>query len=225
LLPPPTQKIDGWEVCYHYEPAGAVSGDYCDLIRGEDQSLHFVLGDVSGKGVAASMLMAHLHAMFRTLSSINLPLEQMVERASRVFCESTLPTQYATLVCGRANTSGEVELCNAGHVPPLLVQEGKVTSIAATGLPVGVFCSESFSVNRVLMNKGDTLFLYTDGFSESLDGAGNEYGADRLTRLLNDNHNLSPDSIVSLCRKELHTFAEGRLPGDDLTLMAIRRTK
>ncbi|HEY3038787.1 MAG TPA: SpoIIE family protein phosphatase [Pyrinomonadaceae bacterium] len=225
LLPSPTQKIDGWEVCYHYEPAGAVSGDYCDLIKGEDQSLHFVLGDVSGKGVAASMLMAHLHAMFRTLSSINLPLEQMVERASRVFCESTLPTQYATLVCGRANTSGEVELCNAGHVPPLLVQEGKVTSIAATGLPVGVFCSESFSVNRVLMNKGDTLFLYTDGLSESLDGAGNEYGADRLRQLLNDNHNLSPDSIVSLCRKELHTFAEGRLPGDDLTLMAIRRTK
>jgi len=225
LLPLPTQKIDGWDVSYHYEPAGAVSGDYCDLIKGEDQSLHFVLGDVSGKGVAASMLMAHLHAMFRTLTSINLPLEQMVERASRVFCESTLPTQYATLVCGRASTSGEVELCNAGHLPPLLIQEGKVTSISATGLPLGVFCSESFSVNRVQMSKDDTLFLYTDGLSESLDGAGNEYGADRLSRVLNDNHNLSPESIISLCRQELHTFAEGRLPGDDLTLMAIRRTK
>jgi len=225
LLPPPTQKIDGWDVCYHYEPAGAVSGDYCDLIKGEDQSLHFVLGDVSGKGVAASMLMAHLHAMFRTLTSINLPLEQMVARASRVFCESTLPTQYATLVCGRASTSGEVELCNAGHLPPLLIQEGKVTSIAATGLPVGVFSSETFTVSRVQMHAGDTLFLYTDGLSESLDGLGNEYGADRLSQLLNDNHGLSPQSIVSLCRQELHTFAEGRLPGDDLTLMAITRTK
>jgi sigma-B regulation protein RsbU (phosphoserine phosphatase) len=225
LLPPPTQKIDGWEVCYHYQPAGAVSGDYCDLIKGADESLHFVLGDVSGKGVAASMLMAHLNAMFRTLISIDLPLEQIVERASRVFCESTLPTQYATLVCGRANTSGEVEVCNAGHLPPLLIQENGVTSIAATGLPVGVFCSESFSVNRVQMSKGDTLFLYTDGFSESLDGSGNEYGAERLSRLLNDNHSLSPDSIVSLCRNELHSFAEGRVPRDDLTLMAITRTK
>lgn len=224
LLPPPTQKIDGWEVCYHYEPAGTVSGDYCDLIKGEDQSLHFALGDVSGKGVAASMLMAHLNAMFRTLISINLPLEQMVERVSRVFCESTLPTQYATLVCGRANTSGEVEICNAGHLPPLLVQEGKVTNIAATGLPIGVFCSESFSVNRVQMNKGDTLFLYTDGFSESLDGRGNEYGPQRLSQLLNDNRSLSPDSLISLCRRELHTFAEGRVPKDDLTLMAISRT-
>jgi sigma-B regulation protein RsbU (phosphoserine phosphatase) len=225
LLPPPTQQIDGWEVSYHYQPAGAVSGDYCDLIQGEDHSLHFVLGDVSGKGVAASMLMAHLNAMFRTLISINLPLEQMVERASRVFCESTLPTQYATLVCGRANTNGEVELCNAGHLPPLLIQDGQVTSIAATGLPVGVFCSESFSVSRVQMSKGDSLFLYTDGLSESLDGAGNEYGVERLSRLLNDNHNLSPKAIITLCRQELHTFAEGRAPGDDLTFMAITRTK
>ncbi|HEV7797055.1 MAG TPA: SpoIIE family protein phosphatase [Pyrinomonadaceae bacterium] len=224
LLPPPTQKIDGWEVSYHYQPAGAVSGDYCDLIRGDDQSLHFVLGDVSGKGVAASMLMAHLNAMFRTLISINLPLEQMMERASRVFCESTLPTQYATLVCGRATTDGDVEICNAGHLPPLLIQQGQITRIAATGLPVGVFCSESFSVNRVHMSKGDTLFLYTDGLSESLDGSGNEYGADRLSQLLYDNPALSTDSMISLCRRELRTFAEGRSPRDDLTLMAIRRT-
>src|ERR1051325_6825591 len=225
LLPPPSQKVDGWEVCYHYQPAGAVSGDYCDLIKGEDQSLHFVLGDVSGKGVAASMLMAHLNAMFRTLISINLPLEQIVDRASRVFCESTLPTQYATLVCGRANTNGAVEICNAGHLPPLLVQKDSVTSIDATGLPVGVFCSESFTVSRVQMSKGDTLFLYTDGFSESLDGAGNEYGAERLSQLLRDNHSLSPDSMLSLCRRDLYNFSEGRVPRDDLTLMAITRTE
>ena len=225
LLPPRTQQIDGWEVSYHYQAAGAVSGDYCDVIKGEDNSLHFILGDVSGKGVAASMLMAHLNAMFRTLISINLPLEQMMERASRVFCESTLPTQYATLVCGRATSSGEVEICNAGHLPPFLVQQGNVTSIAATGLPVGVFCSESFSVSRVQMNQGDTLFLYTDGLSESRDGDGREYGADRLSKLLSDNPAVSSDAMISLCRQQLHTFAEGRFPKDDLTLMAIRRAK
>ena len=223
LLPARTQHIDGWEVSYHYQPAGAVSGDYCDVINGDEQSLHFILGDVSGKGVAASMLMAHLNAMFRTLISINLPLEQMMERASRVFCESTLPTQYATLVCGRATTTGAVEICNAGHLPPFLVQEGRVTSIAATGLPVGVFCSESFSVSRIQMNKGDTLFLYTDGLSESRDSDGREYGADRLSQLLSDNPALSTDSMISLCRQHLHRFAEGRFPQDDLTMMAIRR--
>src|SRR6185369_6215688 len=225
LLPAPDKSIDGWEVAYHYQPAGAVSGDYCDLINGNDNSWMFVIGDVSGKGVAASMLMAHLQAMFRTLNSINLPLEQMVERASRVFCESTLPTQYATLVCGRVGTDGAVEVCNAGHLPPLLVQNGSVRALAATGLPVGVFCSESFSCSKFQMNAGDSLFLYTDGLSESLDGGGNEYGAERLSQLLNDNCTLSPDSLISLCRHELHTFAEGRAPRDDLTLMAISRTK
>jgi sigma-B regulation protein RsbU (phosphoserine phosphatase) len=225
LLPARTQQIDGWEVAYHYQPAGPVSGDYCDYNSGQDQALNFVLGDVSGKGVAASMLMAHLHAMFRTLSSINLPLDQMVERASRVFCESTLPMQYATLVCGRGNTKGEVELCNAGHLPPLLVQQGKVTSIYATGLPVGVFCSESFSVSRIQMSKGDTLFLYTDGLSESLDGAGTEYGVERISSFLIENNGASSESLISSCKHELHTFAGGQPLGDDLTLMAIRRTK
>jgi sigma-B regulation protein RsbU (phosphoserine phosphatase) len=75
------------------------------------------------------------------------------------------------------------------------------------------------------MNKGNTLFLYTDGLSESLDGDGNEYGPDRLSQLLNDNHHLSPESIVSLCRQELRNFSNGSAPRDDLTLMAITRTK
>ena len=224
LLPPPTRTIDGWEVAYHYQPAGAVSGDYCDLINAEDKSLYFVLGDVSGKGVAASMLMAHLHAMFRTLASINLPLEQMVERASRVFCESTLPTQYATLVCGKANSDGGVEICNAGHLPPLLVQQGNVTSIAATGLPVGMFSSESFSVSKFQMQKGDSIFLYTDGCSERSDGSGQEYGIDRLCDMLREEPDISPRPLLERGIRKLEAFANGHAAIDDVTLMAIQRT-
>ncbi len=225
LLPKTDQKVDGWEVSYHYQAAGPVSGDYCDLITGDNKTMHFVLGDVSGKGVAASMLMAHLQAMFRTLVSINLPLDQMVERASRVFCESTLPTQFATLVCGRANGTGDIELCNAGHLPPLLLQGDKVTSIEATGLPMGVFCSETFSVNRVHLDEGDTLFLYTDGLSECVDDADNEYGAERLSKLLGDNCKLSPSSLIALCREELQSFSASDSLRDDLTIMAIRRAQ
>ncbi len=223
LLPTPDKQISGWEVAYHYQPAGMVSGDYCDLIDGDNEAIHFVLGDVSGKGVAASMLMAHLHAMFRTLISIRLPLGQMLEQASRVFCESTLPTQYATLVCGHADSKGNVEICNAGHPPPLLVQNGVVRRLEATGLPVGIFCSESFQVTRLEMQKGDLLFLYTDGLSETTDNGGNEFGLDRLSRVIDKNRELSASDLVSLCRHELDAFARKR-PSDDLTLMAIRRT-
>lgn len=224
LLPPPTRSVDGWEVAYHYQPLGPVSGDYCDLINGDNKSLYFVLGDVSGKGVAASMLMAHLHAMFRTLTSINLPLEQIVERASRVFCESTLPTQYATLVLGKASPDGAVEICNAGHLPPMLIQQDGVTSIAATGLPVGVFCSESFTVTKFQMSKGDALFLYTDGFSERPNAVGNEFGIDRLSGLLKAEVNRSPLNLIECGIRELETYADGGSPFDDLTLMAIQRT-
>jgi sigma-B regulation protein RsbU (phosphoserine phosphatase) len=223
LLPDATRKIDGWEVSFHYRPASLVSGDYCDLIPGDDGRLHFALGDVSGKGVAASMLMAHLHAMFRTLISINLPLEQMLERASRVFCESTLPTHYATLACGRATPDGVVEICNAGHPPPLLIDREGARKIEATGLPLGIFSSEHFSVNKVQMEKGDTLFLYTDGLSESLNGAGSEYGVERLSNLLLQNRQLTPRSLVDTCVNELNLFRMGQIPGDDLTLMAIQR--
>jgi phosphoserine phosphatase RsbU/P len=102
LLPSQSLETPDWHLCYRYEPAGLVSGDYCDVIEAGDGSVYFMVGDVSGKGVAASLLMAHLHAMFRTLISFGLSLPCMLEHASRVFSESTLPSQYATLVCGRA---------------------------------------------------------------------------------------------------------------------------
>ena len=223
LLPQQGKTMSGWEVAYHYQPAGMVSGDYCDVINGDNQSLHFVLGDVSGKGVAASMLMGHLHAMFRTLVSVKLPLGKMIEQASRVFCESTLPTQYATLVCGRADSDGGVEICNAGHLPPLLLQNGELRRLEATGLPLGIFCTESFKVTKVQMKKGDTLLLYTDGFSETNGSDGSEFGIDRLALLMSQNRDVHPNVLISRCREQLDAFAATRST-DDLTLMAIQRT-
>jgi sigma-B regulation protein RsbU (phosphoserine phosphatase) len=87
LLPERNLSAGCWETSYHYAPIGPVSGDYCDLIPGDGQ-MFFALGDVSGKGVAASMLMTQLHALFRSLTSMGLPLGQIVTHANRVFCES-----------------------------------------------------------------------------------------------------------------------------------------
>jgi len=222
LLPQPHMHADGWEACFHYEAAGPVSGDYCDLIKAEDGSLYFIFGDVSGKGIAASLLMAHLHAMFRTLVSVGLPLGKMMERASRVFCESTLPTQFATLVCGRADGNGEVEICNAGHLPPLVVRRGEVTQIDSNGLPIGVFCDEKFTANSLTLDRGDTLFLYTDGLSETLDTAGIEYGPERLVRLISAAHGEQPQAMVDACVADLSSYRGGTPRLDDVTMMAIR---
>ena len=222
LLPAPNVSVDGWEACFHYEAAGPVSGDYCDLIKAEDGSLYFIFGDVSGKGIAASLLMAHLHAMFRTLVSVGLPLKNMMERASRVFCESTLPTQFATLVCGRADGNGEVEICNAGHLPPIVVRRGEVTHIESTGLPIGVFCDEKFAANNLKLDAGDTLFLFTDGLSETLDTAGIEYGRERLARLISQVHAEQPRAMVDACVDDLSKYRGGTPRLDDVTMMAVR---
>ena len=224
LLPCREFRHDGWQVSYHYEAATVVSGDYCDFVTAEDGSLYFMLGDVAGKGVAASLLMSQLHAMFRVLVPLGLPLNQLVERASRIFCESTLPTHYATLVCGRADISGEVEVCNAGHLPPLLLRGGGATLIEATGLPLGIFCSEQFTSEKFRTEPGDTLFLFTDGLSESRDLGGCEYGTSRLQSLLCRNNSLPPAELIGACLSDLRTFCAGAPKHDDLTVMALRRT-
>ena len=223
LLPEPGIRAAGWETDYRYEPAGPVSGDYCDLIPDGQGNLFFLLGDVSGKGVAASMLMSQLHAMFRTLTSVGLPLGEMVERASRVFCESSLPSHYATLVCGRAGTGGEVEICNAGHLPPLVLRNGSLARFEATGLPLGIFCDESFSVETARLAPGDAILLYSDGFTEAQDASGTEYGCERLEASIRRRAGLAPRALIAACLEDLQAFAEGTPRSDDRTIMALRR--
>jgi len=226
LLPQEDLAFDGWQVAYHYRTLGPVSGDYCDVIKSPEggKDWFFILGDASGKGVAASMLMAHLHAIFRALVATGLPMRQLVERASRVFCESTVSPYFATLVCGRARTSGEIELCNAGHCRPLVIQEGQVTRLEATGLPLGLFCEGQYSVEALRLRPGDTLLLYTDGLTEARNPADEEYGEERLSNLAGDRHVPRPRALVDACLDDLTTFLSGTPLKDDLTLMAICRT-
>ena len=221
LLPRPKLKAGCWDTCYHYAPVGAVSGDYCDLIPGDGQ-LFFALGDVSGKGVAASMLMTQLHAMFRSLTGMALPLSQIVTHANRVFCESALAGQYATLVCGLAKLDGEVEIHNAGHLPAIVVGQGGVIRIESTALPLGMFSEAEFLTTRLKMDRGDTLFLYTDGLSEASNAHG-EYGVDRVAQLARQKAGCKPDSLVEACVADVTAFADPTTLADDLTMLAIQR--
>jgi phosphoserine phosphatase RsbU/P len=220
LLPQKNLRTGAWDTSYHYAPVGPVSGDYCDLIPSDGQ-LFFVLGDVSGKGVAASMLMTQLHALFRSLSGMGLPLGQIVTQANRVFCESALAGQYATLVCGQAKSTGEVEIHNAGHWPAIVVGKGGVLRIESTGLPLGMFHDSEFSATRVHLEPGDTLFLYTDGLLETRRGD-DEYGVDRVMHLVRQQAARRPGEVISACLDDLRGFADGP-PLDDLSLLAIQR--
>jgi sigma-B regulation protein RsbU (phosphoserine phosphatase) len=224
LLPPHNFRGDGWQIHYCYEPAGVVSGDYCDVIPGENQGdVFFSLGDVSGKGVAASLLMTQLHAMFRSLASSSLPLDQLVARVNHLFCESTTAGQYATLVCGRASASGAVEICSAGHLPVFLLRNGEVRSLGARGLPLGMFRAGNYPAEKMSLDTGDSLVFYTDGLTESLDSSNNEYGFGRLAQFLDGRHGLAPESLTAACLDEINEFSAGAGQQDDRTILVLRR--
>ncbi|HYK92294.1 MAG TPA: SpoIIE family protein phosphatase [Acidobacteriota bacterium] len=223
LLPKQDFRSGDWEIYYHYEALGSVSGDYCDLIPANDGCLYFLLGDVSGKGVAASILMSHLHAIFRSLMSVGLPFDQLMERANRVFCDSTASSSFATLVCGKAHSAGVVEICNAGHCPPFLIRRESSRGLEATGLPLGLFCSSPYGVQRLQFERGEGLLLYTDGLTEARNQSGEEYGSPRLEGIISRRRETPPQMLVEACLGDLNHFLSGERKTDDLAIMAVRR--
>jgi sigma-B regulation protein RsbU (phosphoserine phosphatase) len=228
LLPTAVIHLPGWEIVHHYEPLGPVSGDFCDVVRSDTnpEEAFFLFGDVSGKGVAASLLMSHLHAIFRSLTGTGMPLARLVERANRLFCEGTLSLHFATLVWGRLDAAGNLEICNAGHCPPMLIGKTGVTSIEGTGLPVGLFYSEKYETREARMQEGDTLLLYTDGLTETHNSAEVEYGDGRLATLVAHTGGTVPlNDLIDVCVKDVASFRADAPRTDDLTVMAIRRTQ
>jgi sigma-B regulation protein RsbU (phosphoserine phosphatase) len=168
------------------------------------------------------MLMTQLHAMFRALVPVGLSLPQLVGRASAIFCESTLPMQYATLVCLRAHPGGEVEVCSAGHLPAVHLHGRRATRIDAGGLPVGMFCSVDYATTTITMAAGDALALYTDGLSETENDEGEEFGLDRIEDVLAARAGDPPAEIVARCVAEIDGFRSGPAV-DDVTMMVVGR--
>jgi phosphoserine phosphatase RsbU/P len=225
LLPKKGTSLPGWDTDYLYEPSGQVSGDYCDIIVPRDtrDSFYFVIGDVTGKGIAASMLMSQLHATFRTLAGAGLPLHKLMEQANRTFCEASLTTHFATLVCGMANSNGEIEISNAGHCLPLVMRSGDIERISSSGLPLGVACESKYEIERLKLAGGESLVLYTDGLTESTGKSGELYGEERVHGILSGGSGVSPTALISACVNELNAFTGNGKHGDDLTIMVIRK--
>jgi sigma-B regulation protein RsbU (phosphoserine phosphatase) len=224
LLPPRQLEHDGWEVALLWEPLGPVSGDHYDLLRprSEDEPLHLVVGDVAGKGVAASLLQSHLQALLRALAAPDLSLAALLARANRMLCEVTLPASYATLLGARLYPGGRVELASAGHPRPLLADRRGVRPVEGAGLPLGLFCEAEYSSRDLQLATGDILLLYTDGWTEAATDDG-EYGIGRAAAVLRRVKDLPLAELLAACRKGMEDFLNGAPRGDDLTLLALRR--
>jgi sigma-B regulation protein RsbU (phosphoserine phosphatase) len=224
LLPQNNITLKNWEINFHYEPAGLVSGDYCDLVKSKDgSSLYFIIGDVSGKGIAASMLMMHIHAMFHSLIEFDLSLTDLVMRVNRLLLESTFSSQYSTLILGKLNESGEMEIVNAGHNYPIVFKENEIIEVVSTGIPLGLFANAEYGVKKFMLNKNESIFLYTDGFSEARYNE-KEYGKERIIEIGRKVSILPAKDIVSEYLKDLKGFLNGSGKADDLTILALKKT-
>jgi sigma-B regulation protein RsbU (phosphoserine phosphatase) len=226
LLPRRDFRCDGWQVAYHYKALGVVSGDYCDLVIGPEEQLYFMVGDVAGKGVAASMLMSNLSAIFRALIPLGLPIAELMERANRIFTGSTLPTQFATLICGRAMAGGALELCSAGHVPTLIVTRDSAQRVESNGLPIGLFGEQKFTTSAFEIAPGSSLVLFSDGVSEAQMDEDEDYGYERIAAAVQKSVSagLAPAEIVAACVRDLETFLGGSPVFDDQTLMVVQKS-
>jgi len=152
---------------------------------------------------------------------MGLELGELLTIANRIFCESTPPTMYATLACGRVAPDGELEIASAGHLPGLLVSQNGVEQIFATGFPLGLFPASQYTVHKVHFHSGDSLLLYTEGVSEVRDRSGNEVGIDGVSVAVSGLHGFSAEALVSVCHETVDQFSCGQRPSDDQTLMAI----
>jgi len=164
LLPPRQVSWGAWEAFYHYQPAGLAGGDYCDL-QPCPRGFFVMMGDISGKGIAASLLMSNLHAICRSLLAVGLPTGALMQTANRLFCEHTMASHYATLVCAEADEAGGITLVNAGHCPAILVGRDGAKPVGAAGLPLGMFCDARYEAEKVRLGPGESLLLYTDGLT------------------------------------------------------------
>lgn len=224
FLPPTPLSHDGWEVDYLWEPFGVVSGDHVDLVRpaNKGEPLHLLLGDVAGKGLAASLLQSQLHALFRALAPIQTTLPELLGRANQLFFEATSPSGYATLTVTRLYSDGRAVLANAGHPRPLLADRRGVRPIEDASVPLGMIGDIAYNEREIRLRPGDTLLLYTDGLTEAWRN-GEEYGVGRAAAALRRARTLSPRELLATCRSDLEQFIGGSPRGDDLTMVAVRR--
>jgi sigma-B regulation protein RsbU (phosphoserine phosphatase) len=207
------------------EPARMVGGDFYDFFFVDDENFCFVIGDVSGKGVPASLFMAITKTLHKVSASEGSTPDQIISRVNSELSVNNENSMFVTMFCGIMNTkTGEVLYTNAGHNPPVIVtKDGRVSFTKSTGdLVVGVFEDISYKMERVVMKTGDTFFLYTDGVTEAMNEMGEVFSEKRLEDVLSNKNGPSIKAIVEEVLGKIGEFSEGTVQSDDITMMALR---
>jgi len=218
---PPLKTLQYTGTCIQ---ARVVGGDYYDFLDLGTGRLGIVLADIAGKGIAAALLMANLQANLRSRFMVALEdPHQLLQSVNRMFVENTPEDSYATLFYADYDDANHcLRYANCGHNPPLLVRvSGEVEKLEATATVLGLFSEWNCEVTKVALSAGDVLVIYTDGVTEAMNPAGEEFGEGRLTEILRANAQLPVKELLASILAEVQQFS-GVCQADDLTLVVVR---
>ncbi len=217
--------VAGYELQGISFPCYEIGGDYYDFIQREDGRLIVALGDVSGKGPAAALLMSSLHAAVHAHSDMHNSLAKTIGAVNRYLVDSTPANRFVTLFYAELDPkNGSLAFLNAGHNPPLIVHAGgTMEQLAAGGLPLGIMANADFREGKTKLHPGDVLVIYSDGVSEAVNPNGEEFGPTRLYETVARNLDASAAGIRDRIESALTKFCQGTPAADDITLVICKR--
>jgi len=218
-------SVPGYELQGISFPCYEIGGDYYDFIQREDGRLVIALGDVSGKGTAAALLMSSLHAAIHAQTGSHDTLVKTISAVNRYLADNIPSNRFVTLFYAELDPeSGAVSFLNAGHNPPLIVHAaGTVEQLASGGLPLGIKADAEYREGRTHLQMGDVLVIYSDGVTEAASPSGEEFGPTRLYEVVSRNVDASAAGIRDRIESALTKFSQGTQAADDITLVIVKR--
>ena len=226
LLPKSNPKIDGFDIAGKSVSAREVGGDYYDFITIDEHKNVICLGDISGKGMPAALLMANLQATLRGQAPLfSSSAGESLTRANKLLYRSTDMQRHATLFYGILDASENIfHFSNAGHNPPFLIHsDKKVTRLTKGGTVLGFMEEYQFEEDSIKLNIGDTVIIYSDGISEAFNDKNEEFGEDRLLTVLKQNIKLSADTLIGKVFDAIKIFVNDVSQSDDITIVIIKK--
>jgi sigma-B regulation protein RsbU (phosphoserine phosphatase) len=224
LLPSKLPDIPRYDIAAINISSKQVGGDYYDVIKVSEAKFIIAVGDVSGKGTPASLLMANLQAMIRALVPLGLNLSELTKRVNDLIYESTGNDRFITFFWGAIDpNSNTLNYVNAGHNPPILLRrDGKIERLEIGGLLLGVMKTVvPYKEGNIKLEAGDTLVLFTDGVSEAMNSQGVEYGEDKLLAVIKSNRNQSAGTILNRIVESVQEYS-GAYQSDDITQVVVK---
>ena len=223
MVPSTFPERDGLDLYAYMMPAREVGGDLYNYLVEGDQ-LYFCLGDVSGKGVPASLFMAQVMRLFRTMAAQKMSPAEMCTRMNAVLCEDNEHGMFVTLFVGIVDfTTGHLTFCNAGHNPPVIggIHDGDYMEIIPNA-PLGLWPDLQYEGEEIDTIKGRPLFVYTDGLTEAENSRQEQFGNERLLHMLRDIRYESSRQVIEVLAEKVAQHRGDAEPNDDLTMLCLR---